>query len=155
MNTEKASHWIAIVANLSVLVGIYFLIAEIQTNNESNTIGIWQTYSTNNVQIYSTLASDEFSSLLEKASTGESLDSTENRQLFYVANLFQTQSNYIRRLYDRGIASNEELIQVYNGYRGFAQIPAVRDIVMARSEETKQLVLEDGGVEKYIQESNR
>lgn len=155
MKIEKLSHWITILANLSVLAGIFFLIAEIQTSNDSNTISIWQTHAENAVQINLALASEDFSSLLEKAALEEELSSVEERQLRNVVNLLQTQANYIRRLYDRGIATDEELIEGYGMYRRFARIPAIRELVLRRSSQTRQLVLEDDGIEKYIQETKR
>ena len=151
MNAEKLNQWLGIGANLGVLIGIYFLVIEIGTNTESNTIGLQSAYTSNFVQINTLFASEETSSLIDKAASNEELSSAEERQLYYLVNLVQTQSNFMRRLWERGIATDEEFINAYNGYRDFAQeVSLVRELVLQRSERTQQLVLEDDGVEKYI-----
>lgn len=154
MNSARISHWLSIIANFSVLVGIYFLVLEIRAGEESNTIGIQQAYTANSIQILTLTASDEFSSILEKGATGEELTALEKRKLNVLINMHLAQFNFLRRLYERGIATENEAIDGAFVLRNLASNPAVRDLILQRSDELQQLALEEGGAERFIRELN-
>jgi len=137
-----------------VLIGIYFLVLEIRAGEQSNTIGIQQSYTANSIQIAALTSSDEFALILEKGETGEDLSSLEKRKLNSLINIYIAQFNYMRRLYDRGIATEDELIQGSFLVRNLASNPAAREIMLQREESLKQIALEEGVVERYIRESN-
>ncbi|MBL4572086.1 MAG: hypothetical protein JKY86_03310 [Gammaproteobacteria bacterium] len=154
MHAEKLGHWLGIIANFSVLVGVYFLVLEIRAGEESNSIGIQQAYTSNSIQISTLRMSDEFASILEKGDLGQELSSIEKRKLDGLIDIHLAQVNFMRRLYQRGIATEEEFIAGGFVLKRLAQNLAVREQILLRNDRAQQFALEENGIERFIQEFN-
>ena len=152
MNMEKISQWLSVGANLGVLIGIVFLILEIRTNTDSNIIGMQQANSGNLVELNIAMASQGFSEVIYKARTGEELTNIENEQMTYIFRLYLTQANYVRRLFERGVVSEAEFREVWVPLRGWAQeMDWVQQQGSAIPRGYRQLLLEENGIESYLQ----
>ncbi len=152
MNFDKLDRWVSVAANIGVLIGIIFLVLEIRTNTESNILGVQEAYSSNFIQINTLATSPEIAGLLLKSRSGDTLTPVEDMQLDAYFRLFLTQTNFIRRLYDRGVVSEIELIEAYEGVRRLIQQD---ENIRRRTEQLstiyRQLLLEDDGIEQYMQ----
>ena len=72
---------IQILANIGVIAGIAFLAVQIRTNTATNRIAMYQASSENWMQLNGELATDVgLTELLEKAFSGQTLDSIEYRR---------------------------------------------------------------------------
>jgi len=146
---------LTLLANLGVVAGIFFLVLETRSNTESNIIGIQEAFAGNYIEINTFLADPEQAQLMYKARMGEPLSGEDTARLETIVRLFLSQSNLIRRLYDRDVVGEEELREAYRAIRELARdIPAIRKIFEeGMGERSRSLVLDEDGVEKYIDES--
>lgn len=152
MNLQKLNEWLMLLANVGVIAGIVFLALEIRTNTQTNVIEIQEAFSNNWISINSLLATREMAEVLEKAAANEELSGIERRQLLYVVNLYGTQGNLMRRLYERGIASEEDFRNGYRAFRTMArEMEYFRKEVERRSDLQRSLVLDDDGLDRYIE----
>ena len=152
MSFDKLDRWISVAANIGVLVGIVFLVLEIRTNTESNILGVQEAYSSNFIQINTLATSPEIAGLLLRSRNGEPITPLEDMQLDAYFRLFMTQTNFIRRLFDRGVVTDIELREAYEGVRRFIREDGN---FRRRAENTsaiyRQLLLEEDGIDRYIQ----
>lgn len=155
MNFDKLDRWISVAANIGVLVGILFLVQEIRTNTESNILGVQEAYTGFFIQINSLMISEEMGELAYKTTIGEPLSPSEELRVDAWFRLLINQFNFIKRLYDQGVVTDIELREtvgtvryVIQGNQGFQRRTE------SLSEDYRQLLLEEDGLEAYIQSSN-
>ena len=108
MNLEKMNHWLTLLANIGVLVGMVFLVIEVRQNTiatEQETVSNFQNgFAAVELMIAS---NPEFGDLLAKGRNGEKLTPAEfvRLQAFY-RNVLRTWQTNISR-YDSGGLSSE------------------------------------------------
>ena len=156
MNFDKLDRWISVAANIGVLVGILFLVQEIRTNTESNILGVQEAYTGFFIQINSLMVSEEMADLAYKTQIGEPLSPAEELRVDAWFRLLINQFNFMKRLYDQGVVTDNELREtvgtvryVIQGNQGFQ-----RRADEIFSGDYRQLLLEEDGLEAYIQSSN-
>ena len=155
MNLENLDRWAAVAANIGVLIGIVFLVLEIRTNTESNILAVQEAFSSNYLQMNIHSTTKESAELLHKSLSQEELTPVEELQLDAYLRLQLTQGNFIRRLYERGVVSAEELQTAWQGVRFIIQNDRNMERRVRELPEVYQLLLlEEGGIEKYIESVN-
>ncbi len=143
--------WISIGANVGVLIGIVFLLIEIRTNTQSNTLGMQEAYSNNFMQINAVDITHEMAEIIHKSNVGESLSPIEEFQLNAYFQMYLTQTNFIRRLYDRDVATEAEFREMYLYLGKITNNPYFRQFALGLPEVYQQLLLEEDGFERYVQ----
>ena len=151
MKIDNLNQWLTLLANFGVIVGIIFLALEIQTNTETNRIGIQGAYAGNWIEVNTLIAGNsETAAIYEKAIAGEELNDVEHRQFRHIVRLYATQSNLMRRLYEDGIATEDDLRGGYRAFRELAQYDAFRKEIELMSEVSQRILLDEDGLENYI-----
>jgi hypothetical protein len=121
---------IQILANIGVIAGIAFLAVQIRTNTATNRIAMYQASSENWMQLNGELATDVgLNELLEKAFSGQTLDSIEYRRFGAWVNQQLTHAAFVRRLFEAGLFSEVEFRLEFGSIRALAEVPAVRQFI--------------------------
>ena len=143
--------WISIGANVGVLIGIVFLLIEIRTNTQSNTLGMQAAYTNNFFQINALDVTQDMAEIIHKSTVGESLSPIEEIQLNGYFQMYLSQTNFIRRLYDRGVATEAEFREIYEYLGKIKNNPYFRQFALGLPEGYQRLLLEEDGFEQYVQ----
>jgi len=104
----------------------------------------------------SILASEEYSDVWQKADAGENLNEVERTQFLLILRMYFSQANLMRRLFGRGIATEDELREAYGPLRNIAnRIELARELIIEMAEggsgRVSELVLDENGLENFIQ----
>ena len=98
------------------------------------------------------LASGELAEVVYKTQINEELTGVEEVQMEAIMRTQFSQANFIRVLFERGVASEDEFRNTWSRLSNSFQM---NEWYINRgatfTDLTKQLILEDGGIEKYIQ----
>lgn len=149
MDLGKWNDWLAIGANIGVIAGIVFLALEIRANTASNRIALTTQFSTNWVEINGDVATNrELASLVQKAISDQELDSVELVQLdFFIAQRL-AQAAMMRRLYEEGFATRDDVRRSYNSLRKYREYKIFRQAYERRmNDRNMKMVFEEDGVE--------
>jgi hypothetical protein len=112
---DKLNQWLAVLANIGVVIGIIFLALEIRTNTATNRIAIQSSFSANWVDINGGIAYNrDLAEIIEKAIAGEDLNTVEHRQFHHYVRQLSSQAALMRRLYQEGFATADDV-----QYEGF------------------------------------
>ncbi len=151
MNFDKLNQWLSLIANVGVVVGIFFLAMEIRSNTASNRIAIQSAFSTNWVSINGGIAENpELAAVIEKAIVGEELNDVERRQLNHFVRQHASQANLMRRLFAEGFATVDDVRNAYSGLRRYAVYERFREEIEELSERNQRIILEEDGLEKWL-----
>jgi hypothetical protein len=152
MKLDKANQWLSLAANIGVVLGLIFLAFEIRTNSATNRIATQATFSSNWVSINGATANNpQLAELLTKTRANEPLTDVETEQLRGVVGQFRSQAAFMRRLYLEGFATKDDVRNAYLSLQVWSQYDAVRSIIMERSERMQRMVLEEDGLEKWLE----
>lgn len=113
MDSEKLSHWLTVLANFGVLIGILFLVLEMQQNQELMQVQIQQSRAELAANIsMNTAESDYFVPLTFKNLNGEPLDAEERTRLanYMRAMVVHHENNYLQ--YADGMLNDYTLFQI-------------------------------------------
>lgn len=155
MNIEKANQWLALLANVGVVVGIVFLAFEIRTNTSTNRIAILQNYSDNWMHIHAQTAENSaLAELVESALAGQELSGVQARQFQSWALQFVSQAHDMLRHYDEDLVSRSELVAAFENIRLMAKNPFFREaLVQSGIDENSRLgglILDDRGYDNWL-----
>ncbi len=152
MNASKVNEWLGLGANVAVLIGIVFLVFELRSNTESNRIALTTQFSSNWVAINSDVATNrDLASVLQKAIAGAELDEVESVQLDFFIQQRAAQAAMMRRLYQEGFATREDVHRAYQSLRRYAGFETFRDAYLrGQSERNQRMIFEDDGVDSWL-----
>ncbi len=151
MNIDRLNKWLTLIANLGIVAGIVFLAMEIRSNTESNRISIQSAFSTNWVNINGGIAqSPDLAALIEKAIAGESLSIVEHRLFHHYVRQLLSQAVMMRRLYEEGFATKDDVRNAYRGLQTYIEYPRFREEFQEFGEPNRQIMLEKDGLEKWF-----
>ena len=151
LNLDKLNQWLSLGANFGVVLGLVFLAIEIQTNSATNRIAMQATYSSNWVAINGATANNsQLAEVITKVRANDPLNEVETEQLRGLVGQFRSQAAFMRRLYLEGFATKGDVRNAYNSLIVWSKYDAVRSIIMERSERMQRQVLEDGGLEDWL-----
>ena len=132
MNTDQINRWLSLVANLGVIVGIFFLVFEIRQSNRialaTNEIAIRDSYGSVNELLSS---NSEISGILAKARDPDSTFTGTEREMAesFVARMFNIWIA-TERAYDQGMASRALLEIALDDLRWhYESFPGFRDFI--------------------------
>jgi len=117
MNSGKLNDWLGLLANVGVVVGIIFLVLELQQNRELTQVQIQQDSDATSIELNLVLAeSDYFFPLLAKAQRGDALTGTESIRLGYLlrASTQNVESKFIQAR--NGMLPQQEVNREITGY---------------------------------------
>ena len=151
MKFDKVNQWLSLGANIGVVLGLVFLVIEIRTNSATNRIAMQATFTSNWVAINGATANNpQLAEVITKARTNALLTDTEMEQLRGLVGQFRSQAAFMRRLYIEGFATKDDVRNAYRSLLSWSQYDAVRSIIMERSERTQRMVLEEDGLEEWL-----
>jgi len=152
MEFKKWNEWFGLVANVGVVVGLIFLGLEIRANTASNRITLQTVFSTNWVQINGDVATNrQLANVIDKATTGKELDSADKIQLDFFIAQRMSQAALMRRLYEEGIATREDVRRAYTSLRRYAYHDSFKEAYERRmSSRNQKMVFEEDGVDWWL-----
>ena len=152
MNARKINEWLTLSANVAVLIGIVFLVFELRSNTESNRIALSTQFSSNWVAINGDVATNpDLASVVQKAISGESLDEVELVQLDFFIQQRAAQAAMMRRLYQEGFATRDDVHRAYRPLRRFAGFEIFRDAyIRGQSERNQRMIFDEDGVDWWL-----
>jgi hypothetical protein len=151
LKLDKLNQWLSLGANIGVVLGLVFLAIEIRTNSATNRIATQATVSSNWVAINGAIANNpQLAELITKVRANEPLNDAETEQLRGRVGQFRSQAAFMRRLYLEGFATKEDVRNAYYSLLVWSKYDAVRSIIMERSEQLQRQVLEDDGLEEWL-----
>jgi hypothetical protein len=152
VNTGKVNEWIGLSANVAVLIGIVFLVFELRSNTESNRIALTTQFSSNWVAINGDVATNrDLASVVQKAVSGAELDEVESIQLDYFIQQRAAQAAMMRRLYQEGFATRDDVHRAYLSLRRFANYDTFREAILrGQSERNRRMIFEEDGVDRWL-----
>ena len=152
VNASKISEWIGLSANVAVLIGIVFLVFELRSNTESNRIALTTQFSSNWVAINGDVATNrDLAAVVQKAIAGEELDEIDSVQLDYFIQQRAAQAAMMRRLYQEGFATREDVHRAYLSLRRYAGFETFRDAYLrGQSERNQRMIFEEDGVDWWL-----
>jgi len=151
MNLQKVNQWLTLGANIGVVVGLILLALEVRTNSATNRIATQSAFSSNWVSINGATANNpQLAEVITKTRANEPLSDIEMEQLRGLVGQFRSQAAFMRRLYVEGFATKDDVRNAYLSLRTWSQYDAVRSIIMESSERTQRMVLEEDGLEQWL-----
>ncbi len=148
---DKLNQWLAVLANIGVVVGIVFLAMEIRTNTATNRIAIQSSFSENWVDINGGIAHDrELAVIIEKAIAGEELDTVEHRQFHHYVRQLVSQGALMRRLYREGLATANDIDNAHQSLRRDSQYEGFMKEIAELSETNRCLILDPECTERWL-----
>lgn len=152
MNASKINEWLGLGANIAVLTGIVFLVFELRSNTESNRIALTTQFSSNWVTINGDVATNrELAAVVQKAVAGAELDEVESIQLDFFIQQRAAQAAMMRRLYQEGFATREDVHRAYQSLRRFAIYDTFRETFLrGQSQRNQRMIFEEDGVDWWL-----
>jgi Zn-dependent M32 family carboxypeptidase len=148
---DKLNQWLAVLANIGVVVGIIFLALEIRTNTATNRIAIQSSFSANWVDINGGIAHDrELAMIIEKARAGDELDDVEHRQFHHYVRQLSSQGALMRRLYREGLATADDVANAHQALRQYSQYKGFQDEIAELGDNAQCLILDPECTEGWL-----
>ena len=148
---DKLNQWLAVLANIGVVVGIIFLALEIRTNTATNRISIQSSIASNWVDINGGIAHNrELAVIIEKARSGDELDDVEHRQFHHYVRQLSSQGALMRRLYREGLATADDIASAHQALRRYSQYKGFREEIAEMGESSQCLILDPECAEKWL-----
>ena len=129
MNAESINRWMGLAANVGVLVGIVFLIVEINQNSELMRVQIAQSRS-DAIQenLMATVNSDYVLPIYMKVGDGEPLTPEEYYRILLTFRSNHTQQANTFYQLNQGMLDESALSSIEDFVREFGELPVARDI---------------------------
>jgi hypothetical protein len=132
MDTDKVNRWLTLGANFGVLAGIILLVVELEQNREMMRAQTRNEIAAEIVDLLSQVAtSNELSSLLSRAASGESLSDEDQRQFGHRALAMFRYFENVHYQYRQGMYDEEEYQAQRDAWRhngGFLSRPEYKSV---------------------------
>ena len=153
---RRLNQYLTLLANLGVIGGLFFLGLEVRSNTAANQIAVYESAAQNWMLLNGQEATNrEFAGLLERASSGESLDPVEVRQVRAWIRQHLTGAFLRVRLYDQGLLTDSELRGGLAYVRFLARDPHLRPMFEAEvgggGSRFGGLILEEDAFERWLE----
>jgi Zn-dependent M32 family carboxypeptidase len=148
---DKLNQWLAVLANIGVVIGIIFLALEIRTNTATNRIAIQSSFSANWVDINGGIAYNrDLAEIIEKAIAGEDLNTVEHRQFHHYVRQLSSQAALMRRLYQEGFATADDVDNAYQALRRNSQYEGFMIEINEMGERNRRLILDPQYMKEWL-----